>query len=54
MTLEHSRTAALQVGLKTMVASASAAGFRIFLMPVDAMKTTMQVSQRSFVPAASV
>merc|ERR1719265_1801526 len=28
---------------KTMVASASAAGFRVFLMPIDAWKTTKQV-----------
>ena len=34
-----------QVGVKTAVASASAAAFRIFLMPVDAMKTTMQVGK---------
>jgi len=39
----YESTAKLPVGLKTMVASASAAAFRIFLMPVDAMKTTMQV-----------
>ena len=32
------------MGIKTLVASGSAAGFRIFLMPVDAMKTTLQVS----------
>ena len=29
---------------KTMVASATAAGFRVFLMPVDAWKTTKQVA----------
>jgi hypothetical protein len=39
----YDATSNMAVGLKTMVASASAAGFRIFLMPVDAMKTTMQV-----------
>lgn len=31
-------------GLKTVCASASAAVFRIFLMPVDALKTIMQAS----------
>eukprot|EP00457_Paulinella_chromatophora_P008194 gb/GEZN01008223.1/.p1 GENE.gb/GEZN01008223.1/~~gb/GEZN01008223.1/.p1 ORF type:complete len:454 (+),score=90.89 gb/GEZN01008223.1/:29-1390(+) len=30
--------------VKTVFASASAAGFRIFLMPVDTVKTTMQVN----------
>uniref|UniRef100_A0A7S2R5S9 Mitochondrial carrier protein n=1 Tax=Eucampia antarctica TaxID=49252 RepID=A0A7S2R5S9_9STRA len=34
----------LSVGLKTVAASASAAIFRIFLMPVDTVKTTMQVT----------
>lgn len=34
----------LSVGFKTGVASAAAAGFRIFLMPVDTVKTTMQVT----------
>ena len=36
-------TSNLNVGLKTVVASAAAATFRIFLMPVDATKTIMQV-----------
>merc|ERR1711871_1638774 len=31
------------VGVKTIAASVAAAGFRIFLMPVDTFKTTMQV-----------
>jgi hypothetical protein len=34
----------LAVGFKTVAASASAAIFRIFLMPVDTVKTTMQVT----------
>lgn len=34
----------LAVGVKTVAASASAAMFRIFLMPVDTVKTTMQVT----------
>jgi len=40
----YEATAHLNVGLKTLVASASAAAFRILLMPVDATKTIMQVS----------
>ncbi|GAX25011.1 hypothetical protein FisN_2Lh295 [Fistulifera solaris] len=34
----------LNVGVKTMAASGAAALFRIFLMPVDTVKTTMQVT----------
>lgn len=34
----------LSVGFKTGAASAAAAAFRIFLMPVDTVKTTMQVT----------
>lgn len=34
----------LPVGVKTIAASVSAALFRIFLMPVDTVKTTMQVT----------
>jgi len=34
----------LTVGIKTAAASASAALFRIFLMPIDTCKTTMQVT----------
>jgi len=34
----------MPVALKTMAASGAAASFRIFLMPVDAMKTIMQAS----------
>lgn len=46
----------LQVGVKTAVASASAAAFRIVLMPVDALKTTLQVGRffaRAFSSGAS-
>lgn len=38
--LEHT---SLPVAAKTMAASGTAAGFRVFLMPVDAWKTTKQV-----------
>lgn len=34
----------INVGIKTMAASAGAALFRIFLMPIDTVKTTMQVT----------
>jgi len=34
----------LNIGLKTVAASAAAAGFRIFIMPIDTVKTTMQVT----------
>lgn len=34
----------LSVGVKTVGASMAAAGFRIFLMPLDTVKTTMQVT----------
>ena len=37
-------TKELNVGFKTIAASASAALFRIFLMPIDTVKTTMQVT----------
>merc|ERR1719221_902910 len=36
-------TASLPIGVKTLAASASAAGFRIVLTPVDTVKTIMQV-----------
>lgn len=39
------KTKDLPVGVKTLAASASAGAFRIFLMPIDALKTIMQVSQ---------
>jgi len=38
--LEHT---SLPTAAKTMIASAGAAGFRVFLMPIDAWKTTKQV-----------
>jgi hypothetical protein len=34
----------LNIGFKTIAASASAALFRIVLMPIDTVKTTMQVT----------
>ena len=34
----------MNVGFKTAAASAAAALFRIFLMPIDTVKTTMQVT----------
>lgn len=40
----YDSTRNLPVGVKTMAASASAALFRIFLMPIDTTKTTMQVT----------
>jgi hypothetical protein len=40
----YESTKALPVAVKTMAASFSAACFRIFLMPVDTVKTTMQVT----------
>jgi hypothetical protein len=39
----RSETRDLPVGVKTALASSAAAGFRIFLMPLDAWKTTKQV-----------
>lgn len=47
----YEATAHLNVGLKTLVASASAAAFRIVLMPVDATKTIMQVEGKNGFPA---
>ena len=40
---EYPATANLPVALKTVAASATAAGWRIFLMPIDTLKTTLQV-----------
>jgi len=40
----YESTRNLPVGVKTVSASAAAACFRIFLMPVDTVKTTMQVT----------
>jgi len=39
----YDTTANMSVGIKTVSASAAAAIFRIFLMPIDTVKTTMQV-----------
>lgn len=41
----------LPVGVKTLAASASAGVFRIFLMPVDALKTILQVEGKNGLPA---
>ncbi len=38
------QTKDMAVGVKTVAASGAAAAFRIFLMPVDTVKTTMQVT----------
>lgn len=42
----YDSTRDLPVGIKTISASAAAACFRIFLMPIDTVKTTMQVTGR--------
>ena len=47
----HPNTRDLPVGVKTLAASAAAGLFRIFLMPVDAMKTIMQVEGKRGLPA---
>lgn len=47
----HPNTKDLPVGVKTLAASAAAGIFRIFLMPVDAMKTIMQVEGKNGLPA---
>ncbi len=39
----YEQTATLPVGVKTLAASAAAGAFRICLMPIDALKTIMQV-----------
>jgi len=39
----YESTAKLPIGVKTVFASMGAATFRIFLMPIDTIKTTMQV-----------
>ena len=50
--LENSAsTRDLPVAVKTLAASMSAGAFRIFLMPVDAMKTIMQVEGKNGLPA---
>jgi hypothetical protein len=40
---QYSETKTLPIGIKTLAASMSAATFRIFLMPLDTLKTTLQV-----------
>ena len=47
----HESTKNLPVGVKTIAASASAGLFRIVLMPVDALKTIMQVEGKNGFPA---
>ncbi len=42
----YEATATLPVGVKTIAASATAASFRILLMPVDTVKTVLQVDGR--------
>ena len=42
----HPNLVGLPVGVKTVVASATAASMRICLMPIDTVKTTMQVEGR--------
>lgn len=44
-------TADLPVSIKTVCASAAAAGWRIMLMPIDTTKTIMQVEGRNGLPA---
>lgn len=39
----YEQTKALPVGIKTMIASTTAASYRLFMMPLDAWKTTKQV-----------
>jgi len=46
----YESTKGLPVGVKTLTASASAAGFRMFLMPVDCLKTTLQVEGKNGLP----
>lgn len=46
----YEATAKLPVGLKTIAASAAAASFRIALMPVDTVKTIMQVEGAAGIP----
>lgn len=46
----HPTTKALPVAVKTVAASATAAIWRIFLMPVDTVKTVMQVEGKRGLP----
>lgn len=43
-------TRGLPVGIKTFGASFAAGAFRIFLMPIDALKTSMQVDGKQGIP----
>jgi len=43
-------TKSLPIGIKTLGASASAAAFRVFLMPIDTVKTIMQVEGKRGIP----
>ena len=43
-------TKSLPIGVKTLGASASAAAFRVFLMPIDTVKTIMQVEGKRGIP----
>jgi len=47
---QNSFTNALPMPMKTLGASAAAAGFRIFLTPIDTIKTTMQVEGANGIP----
>lgn len=47
---ESESTRNLPIAVKTACASAAAGCFRIFLMPVDALKTTMQVEGANGIP----
>ncbi len=46
----YDATKNLPIGVKTLTASASAAIFRMFLMPVDCLKTTLQVEGANGLP----
>jgi len=46
----YDSTKNLPIGVKTLTASASAAIFRMFLMPVDCLKTTLQVEGANGLP----
>lgn len=48
----YEQTSGLPVGAQTLAASAVAGCFRVLLMPVDTLKTTLQVS-RGVVPPSS-
>ena len=48
---ETPATKDLPIAVKTLVASAAAGAFRILLMPIDALKTIMQVGAGACVRA---